>query len=290
MADNTAGILWALIAAIVLAFQGVASARSLQRMGVLAASILTNAINVVVLGILGFIFYEEGQASLEGMAWFTLLGFTAYSYGRFVYYKGIFTIGPPRMTTIMTTAPLLALFLAVVFLGERPGASVLAGTGFVIFGVILVSYEPTEKGWFHRGIVWGFASALSLGVSTFIRKKGIAAFPNPMLTVAWANLIGVPVLLSFRKVAPPQLFDLGGRSAVIVIGLLAVLNSANQVFMNLAVLHGDVSVVTPIITSSPVFSILFTIILIRDLERIRTSMAIGVLITVAGMLFIAIGR
>ena len=111
-----------------------------------------------------------------------------------------------------------------------------------------------------------------------------------MLTVAWANLIGIPVLLSFRKIAPPQLFNFGGRSAVIVIGLLAVLNSANQVFMNLAVMHGDVSVVTPIITSSPIFSILFTILLIRDLERIRFSMVIGVLTTVAGMIFIAMGR
>lgn len=290
MADNTAGILWALIAAIVLAFQGVASARSLRRMGVLAASVLTNCINVFVLGILGFFFYKEGQATLEGMAWFSLLGLTAYSYGRFVYYKGIITIGPPRMTTIMTTAPLLALFLAVVFLGERPSTPVLAGTALVIFGVILVSYEPTERGWFHRGIVWGFASALSLGVSTFIRKKGIAAFPNPMLTVAWANLIGIPILLSFRKVAPPQLFELGGRSAVIVISLLGILNSANQVFMNLAVFHGDVSVVTPIITSSPIFSLLFTSMLLRDLERIRLVMALGVLVTVAGMIFIALGR
>ncbi len=259
-------------------------------MGVLAASVLTNAINVVVLGALGYFFYEKGQASLEGIAWFSLLGITAYSFGRFVYYKALFTIGPPRLTTIMATAPLAALFLAVAFLGERPGAAVLAGTGLVIAGVMFVSYEPTEKGWFHRGIVWGFASALSLGVSTFIRKKGLAAFPNPMLTVAWANLLGVFVLLSARRFASPQLFEWGGRSAVIVIALLAVLNSANQVFMNLAVLRGDVSVVTPIITSSPVFSLLFTIILIRDLERVRLTMAIGALITVAGMIFIAIGR
>lgn len=290
MTDNTAGIYWALLASFVLAFQGVASARSLRRMGVLAASTLTNGINVVVLGVLGFFFYEEGQASLEGLAWFTLLGFTAYSFGRFVYYKGLFTIGPPRMTTIMTTAPLMALFLAVAFLGERPGTGVLGGTVLVILGVILVSYEPTEKGWFHRGIVWGFASALSLGVSTFLRKKGIDAFPNPMLTVAWANLIGLPVLLSVGKFAPPALFKWGGRSAVVVMASLAVLNSANQVFMNLAVMNGDISVVTPIIAASPIFSLFFTMVLLRDMERIRPAMVIGLLITVAGVVLIVVGR
>jgi drug/metabolite transporter (DMT)-like permease len=290
LTDNTAGIVWALLSAIVLAFQGVASAKPLRRMGILAASVLTNGVNVLVLGVLGLLFYEEGQASLEGIAWFSLLGITAYSYGRFVYYKALFTIGPPRLTTIMSTAPLLTLFLAVFFLAERPGPAVLAGTSLVIVGVMLVSYEPTEKGWFHRGIIWGFASALSLGVSTFIRKKGMAAFPNPMLTVAWANLIGIPILLTVRKYSPPVLFEWGGRSTVIVIALLGILNSANQVFINMAVFYGDVSVVTPIITSSPIFSLLFTILLLRDLERIRASLVIGVLITVVGMIFIAIGR
>jgi S-adenosylmethionine uptake transporter len=290
LTDNTAGITWALIAAIVLAFQGVASVRPLQKMGVLAAALLTNVVNVVVLGVLGFFFYEEGQASLEGMAWFALLGITAYSFGRFVYYKALFTIGPPRLTTLSTTAPLLSILLAILFLAERPGPAVFTGTALVISGVILVSYEPSEEGWFQKGMLWGFASALSLGVSMFIRKKGIVAFPNPMLTVAWANLIGAPVLYSLKLIVPPHLFRWGGRSAVVAIALLGILNAANQVFMNMAVKTGDVSVITPIITSSPIFSLLFTAILLRGIERVRPAMVFGVAFTVGGMILIVIGR
>ncbi len=210
MGDNTEAIYWALLTAAVLAFQGVASARPLRRMGILAASLLTNVVNVVVLGGLGAFFYEEGQISLTGVAWFTLLGITAYSYGRIVYYKALHTIGPPRLATMMSTAPILSLLLAVLFLAERPGVGVLAGTALVIAGVILVSYEPTDEGWFHRGILWGFASALSLGVSTFIRKKGLSAFPNTMLTVAWANFVAVPILYSLRSFAPPPAVQMGG--------------------------------------------------------------------------------
>ncbi len=290
LGDNTEAIFWALLTAAVLAFQGVASARPLRRMGILAASLLTNVVNVIVLGTLGAFFYEEGQISLTGMAWFTLLGITAYSYGRIVYYKALHTIGPPRLATLMSTAPILSLLLAVLFLAERPGVAVLAGTALVIAGVILVSYEPTDEGWFHRGILWGFASALSLGVSTFIRKKGLAAFPNTMLTVAWANFVAIPILYSLRSFAPPRLFKWGGRSTVAVIVLLAVLNSANQVFMNLAVLKGDISVVAPIITSAPIFSLFLTAVFLRDIERVRPAMAVGVLATVAGMVFIAFGR
>lgn len=290
MGENTEAIFWALLTAAVLAFQGVASARPLRRMGILAVSLLTSVVNVIVLGTLGAFFYEEGQISLTGMAWFTLLGITAYSYGRIVYYKALHTIGPPRLATMMSTAPILSLVLAVLFLAERPGAAVLAGTALVIAGVILVSYEPTDEGWFHRGILWGFASALSLGLSTFIRKKGLEVFPNTMLTVAWANLVAVPILYSLRPFVPPRLFKWGGRSTVIVIVLLAVLNSANQVFMNLAVQKGDISVVAPIITSAPIFSLLLTAVFLRDIERVRPAMAGGVLATVAGMFLIAFGR
>ena len=61
-------------------------------------------------------------------------------------------------------------------------------------------------------------------------------------------------------------------------------------FLNLAVQKGDISVVAPIITSAPIFSLLLTAVFLRDIERIRPAMAVGVLATVARMLLIAFGR
>ncbi|MBT3351952.1 MAG: DMT family transporter [Nitrospinaceae bacterium] len=290
MTDNSTAIIWALLTAAMLALQGVATARPLRHIGILAASLLTNIVNVVVLGLLGAYYYVDGQMTVVGMGWFALLGISAYSYGRFVYYKALFTIGPPRLTTMMSTAPLLSLGLAVLFLGERPGPAVLFGTFLVIMGVVFVSYEPSEKGWFHKGILWGFASALSLGMSAFIRKKGLASFPDPILTVAWANFVGAIVLSSLRPLVPAELFRWGGRSTIIAIILLGVLNSANQVFMNIAIKMGDVSVVTPIIASSPIFSIFFTALFLRGFERVRPAMVFGVFFTVGGMVFIVLGR
>ena len=66
----------------------------------------------------------------------------------------------------------------------------------------VVSYEPSEGRWVQQGIMWGFASALSLGISVVIRKKGLAAMPNVGLTVAWSNLVSFPILFSLRRVMP----------------------------------------------------------------------------------------
>ena len=166
------GIVWALAAAIMAAFTGVLAARPLRRMGLMSATLLTNVFNMLVLALIGWWEYDPDDVTLEGMLWFALLGVTAYSYGRLVYYKAIDSIGPPRLMTLMSASPLLSLSLAVLFLGEQPGLAVLGGTGLVVAGVILVSYEPARGRWFQPGILWGFASAISLGVSVFIRKKG----------------------------------------------------------------------------------------------------------------------
>ncbi len=290
MADNTAGILWAVSAAALSAFTNVLTARPIRQIGILRASLITNVVNVVILALVGWWMHEPGQIRLGGLLWFALLGLTAYSYGRFVFYQGLATIGPSRQMTLMGLAPFLALGLGVFFLDERPGAAVLAGTAFVVVGVVLVSYEPSGGSWFHKGIVWGFASALSFGLSTFIRKNGLAYMPNPALTVAWANLVSVPIILSLRPYVPARLFAAPPRGVMTVLLFVAVLNAGTQILYNKAIMTSDISIVTPILTSSPIFSLIFTALILRDVERVRPLMAAGIVITVGGMLAIALGR
>ena len=290
MTDNTLGILWALAAAIMAAFTGVLAARPLRRMGLMSATLLTNIFNMLVLGLFGWWKYDPDDVTLEGMLWFALLGVTAYSYGRLVYYKAIDSIGPPRLMTLMSTSPLLSLSLAVLFLGEEPGPAVLGGTGLVVAGVILVSYEPGRGRWLQSGILWGFASALSLGVSVFIRKKGLDAMPSIGLTVAWSNMVSIPIIYSLRYFSPPRLFDWGPRWAVATIIVVGILNSGNQLLYNLAIINAEVSVVGPIIASMPIFSIIFTVFMLRDMTRVRPRLVVGVCVTVAGMAAVALGR
>ena len=54
MSAHLTSILWALTASIVLAFQGVVISVFLKRIGILAVCIFTNAVNCVVLGLVGF--------------------------------------------------------------------------------------------------------------------------------------------------------------------------------------------------------------------------------------------
>lgn len=288
--EGTAGILWALAAAVMAAFTGVLAARPLRSMGLLSAALLTNVFNMIVLALFGWWEYEPGEITLEGALWFALLGLTAYSCGRLVYYKAIDAVGPPRLMTVMSASPLLSLSLAVLFLGERPGPAVLAGTALVAAGVALVSFEPVRGHWLRPGMLWAFASAVSLGVSVFIRKKGLAATPNVALTVAWSNLVSLPVICALRLAAPPRLFAWGPRWAVATIILVGALNAAGQVLYNLAILSAEVSVVGPVIASMPIFSVIFTALMLRDVTRVRPRLVLGACVAASGMAAIALGH
>ena len=127
-------------------------------------------------------------------------------------------------------------------------------------------------------------------MSVFIRKKGLDAMPSIALTVAWSNMVSIPIIYGLRRLAPPKMFDWGPRWAVVTIIWVGVLNSGNQLLYNLAIINADVSVVGPIIASMPIFSIAFTVLMLRDMTRVRPRLVLGVCVTVAGMAAVALGR
>ena len=290
MSDNLIGIFWAFGTSVLAALQVVILSRPLKKIGHLSATILTNIVNLCILSIIGVITYKTGQLTIEGLVWFGILGFVAYSLGRYVFYRSLWILGPPRLTTIVSTAPFYGIFLGYIFLDERPGGILLTGTILLVFGVALVSYEPSEKNFLQKGVSWAFFSAFLIGLSVFMRKKGLASMPNPALTVAWSNLIGLTTLFGMRPFLSKDLYRWAGFGTVLLVIIAAVLNSISQLCMNLSVMYGELSVVTPIITSSPIFSLFFTAIFLRSFERIHFAMVLGVFITVFGMAFITFSQ
>ena len=290
MSDNFIGMFWAFGTSILAAIQVVILSKPLKVLGHLAATILTNVVNFLILFTLGVITYETGQISLKGLFWFGLLGVLAYSFGRYVFYRALWELGPPRLTTIVSTAPFYGIILAILFLGEDPNYLLVIGTVLVVSGVVLVSYERTDKSFFQKGIAWAFLSAFLISLSIFIRKIGLESMPNPFLTVAWANFIGLLTLFGMKRFIDPDLYRWAGSKVIFLVLIAAVLNSISQFCMNYSVMYGDVRVVTPIITSSPIFSLLLTAIFLRRSERIRMTMVFGVFVTVFGMILIGFSQ
>ncbi len=291
MTAESETIILALTSAILAAASNIAFARALAKVGSFVLAQVANLGNAIILGIYAYWVFDFSIFRWEAFAWFGVLGISNFCINRWFFYTGMRAMGPSRHITITSLAPLPALLIAVLVLGEEPGALVFFGTALVIIGVITVIYSPDEGRWFQAGIGWSLASMLMFTAGGYMRNRGMHIMPASALLTAWAAMIAVPMAEVFRQILPRHFFSWGGAGwalvPVIVLGI--VLNSAQQVIMNFS-LKGQMSLAIPIMSATPVFVMVLSALFLRDLERLNRRVVVGILVTIIGMAAIGLGR
>ncbi|MAE06936.1 MAG: DMT family transporter [Nitrospinota bacterium] len=290
MTLETQTILLALLGAFIMSLTNITLTIPLRNMGSFALVQLNNVGNVVLLGAIGLWRFDSEGFRWEAFAWFALLGVINFSLNRWIFYTGLNVMGPSRHITIGSLTPLLSLGFAVFLLGERPGEFVLAGTFLVVAGAVAVSYERTEGRWFRPGIGWSVTSVLFFSFSVYVRHRGMSYMAAPALLTAWGALVAIPTGELIRPLLPKRFFEWGDAKRVSHLILLgALLNGIGQITVNQA-MRGKLSLAVPILSSSPVFVLLLSALFLRKIERLNRRVIIGVLVAVAGMIIIGIGR
>ncbi len=290
MTLETQTILLALLGAFLMALTNIAFTIPLRNMGSFALVQLNNIGNIVLLGAIGMWSFAPSEFRWEAFAWFAILGVFNYSINRWIFYTGLNAMGPSRHIAIVSLTPLLSLGFAVFLLGERPGEFVLAGTFLVVAGVVAVGYEPTEGKWFRAGIGWSLTSVVFLACSVYVRNRGMSYMAAPALLTAWGALVAIPTGELLRPLLPKRFFEWGGAKRYFHLILIGTcLNGLAQITINQA-MRGKLSLAVPIMSASPVFVILFSAMFLRKIERLNKRVIIGVLIAVAGMMVIGVGR
>ncbi len=75
---------------------------------------------------------------LAGIAWFGLIGLINFLLGRQFNFRATKRLGAARAASLMATAPLVSISLAVLLTGERVTPLLLFGVALSIGGVVLV--------------------------------------------------------------------------------------------------------------------------------------------------------
>lgn len=82
------------------------------------------------------------SVSLSGVLFFAVIGILNFPMGRFFNYMGMSRIGVSRSTPILASAPVFAVVIAIVFLGERLDLGTLIGAGFIFAGLLITLADP----------------------------------------------------------------------------------------------------------------------------------------------------
>jgi drug/metabolite transporter (DMT)-like permease len=200
---------------------------------------------------------------------------------------GISKIGVSRAAPIKGSSPLIAAFLAIVFLGERPGLVQLAGVVLVVSGVGLISSGRTEGRWRRIHALWPIAAAVVAGTGAIFWRKGLSAFPDPVA----GSLVGMSAALTtvtlysvlFER---DQIVD-GFRTAWRPFLLGGIAGAAGNFLYASALKGGEVFRMVSLIQISPLVTVVFAFVLLRKVEKITWRVPAGAVLTVFGAILVS---
>ena len=207
---------------------------------------------------------------------------------RIFLYIGIERLGVARAMPLRGIGPLFSVAIAVVFLAERPVASVYLGGIFIVAGGWMVLYRKgsTKSDWRLLDALYPIMAAFLAGVSQNFRKAGLLILPNPFVAGAITTGTSLTIFVVYLWIRRQFSEVIPSRESVPYFVPTAFVSAISQLLVFTSLNLGDVSVMIPLLNTTPLFSLIFSAIFLRDLERITVPIVLGALSLLGGAVLI----
>jgi drug/metabolite transporter, DME family len=214
---------------------------------------------------------------------FLAAGVAAPGLARLAYYTGVDRVGVARATALVSTAPLFAVAMGILVLGERPTRMMLGGAACVVAGGVLLAWrETTGRPWRRRDLIFPVIGALGFALRDTISRHGLLAFPQPMIAAAASTFTSVVLMWSLIGIAGARDVRPVRRGLVFIV-LAGLSEGVAYLTMWRALTTESVSVVSPLVHAQPFFVIVLTTIFLRDLERVTWRIVLACAFIVSGI-------
>jgi drug/metabolite transporter (DMT)-like permease len=206
---------------------------------------------------------------------FLLAGLLAPGASQVLFTLAVREIGASRTSVMVGSAPLVAVAIALVFLGEPLRVPLLVGALAVVAGGVLLAAERDRPGHLRaRGLLYaGAAATLFATRDNIVRALHAHASPETaaaatlvagtILAAAWTRR--APTAREFKRLAP----------AGVLFGL-------SYVCLFEAYWRGRVTVVSPLVATESLWGVALSALLIRHTEGMGRRLAFGALLIVLG--------
>ena len=197
-------------------------------------------------------------------------------------------LGPTINATLSAIAPLFGVALGVVLLAETLSWEIAVGSVGIVAGVILISSRgPSSRTWPLVALLLPIGAALVRSLSHAFSKIALEEIPSPFFIVVVAYSVSFVLALAnqvrtgrpgYEAVAPEGVKWLIVTGATYGVAVLV---------LNMALLHGRLIVVAPIVACAPLFTLLLGAAVFRE-NAITRRVVIAVLIVVPSVTLIGI--
>ena len=233
-----------------------------------------------------FLFRGQGW-NATAFAIFAAVGLIFPALVTFINFASNRLTGPTVAGTISSTTPLFAVLGAILFLGEPLSLVAAAGTAVIVLGVVALTARGSDRprAWAAWVILLPLAGAAIRGGAQAAVKGGLALWPDPFVAALVGYCVSsVTIFAGNRAIARTGApLDRRGILWFIAVGIC---NGVGVLAMYAALNRGQVSVVSPLVATYPLFTLALSALVLRE-EKFGPRVLLGVVLTVAGVVVLA---
>jgi len=213
---------------------------------------------------------------------FFLAGLLAPGCSQVLFTRSVLVAGPSRTSVTVGAAPLVAVTVAFIFLGEPVRAPLVLGALAIVGGGVALASERDRPD--HVRAI-GLVSAVGATVFFAVRDnivRALHAHANPETAAAATMLAGLLVTALWARRLP-------ARSEVGRLAPAGLCFGLSYVCLFEAYFRGRVSVVSPLVATESLWGVTLSALLVRH-ERVGPRVALGAFLVVLGGAVIGAAR
>jgi drug/metabolite transporter (DMT)-like permease len=228
--------------------------------------------------------------ALAGREWggelwpYLLAGLLSPGGAQLLFVLGVREAGPARASVIAGAAPLVAVTIAILALGEPASAPLLVGAVAIVGGGLALVAERSRPESFRAiGLVYAFGCTVLFATrDNVVRHIASDSTVPPQLAAAATILSGTVLVFVVLVVARRRRVFVDIRREGPHFILPGVLWGASYAFLFEAFYRAQVTVVSPLVATESLFAVLLAVLLLRRTELVSRHLVLGAALVVAG--------
>ena len=277
-----------LLAVVAAAFFGAAivvSKPALSEIPPLAGTLVSIPTTTLFLWLLSPFLLDLENFRISAVAVFCAVGIFFPALVSFLNFEANRRMGPTVSSAISSTAPIFAVLGALIFLHEQLTLRQAIALAVIVAGVMLLSIadKSRPRNWPLWALLIPAGAAMFRGTAQAGIKYGLAIWQNIFVALLIGYTMSSIALLAANALTGNVKRKVYRRGVVVRFWWVGGLNGGGMLFSYIALQHGQVTQIAPILASFPLFTFLLSAIFLHG-ERVTLRLAAGVLMTVAGVI------
>ncbi|MDQ1281026.1 MAG: hypothetical protein QG670_2290 [Thermoproteota archaeon] len=286
------GIFLALLSAVVSAFSIVLVRRNSIRSNSFNISLIITCVGTIALWPMALLVLSQENINYTSFLLFALSGSLSPGIVRLFYYKGLKRLGASVNSSVFSIYPLYSALMGIILLSETLSSQNWIGIACIFLGVVTIQLgnrrNSSGEGNGIKSLVYPVLAGVTIAFGSVIGKLALEVSNVPILGVAIAYTFSLVPYVIIMGVSSSTRRELHLRRDLRFFWGSGIGQAICWMLTFVALQFEQVSLVNPLLSTEPLFVILLTFFLLREIESVSRRVVAGIVLIVAGVILVAL--